>query len=61
VVDLEEGIRLVTNLVGVDPADVRIGMPVELELVPVDDELTLPMFRPAATATETEVRSWTSR
>jgi uncharacterized OB-fold protein len=63
-VELEEGVRLVTNLVGIDPADVHIGMPVELELVPVDDELTLPMFRPAdaqaRTDAETEVRSWTS-
>jgi uncharacterized protein len=49
VVDLEEGVRLITNVVGVDPADVRIGMAVEVELVPVDDELTLPMFRPAGT------------
>jgi hypothetical protein len=47
-IELEEGVRLVTNLVGVEPADVRIDMPVELELVPVDDELTLPMFRPVA-------------
>jgi 3-oxo-4,17-pregnadiene-20-carboxyl-CoA hydratase alpha subunit len=47
-VELEEGVRLVTNLVGVEPADVRIDMPVELQLVPVDDELTLPMFRPVA-------------
>jgi uncharacterized OB-fold protein len=45
-VELEEGVRLVTNLVGVEPADVRIDMPVEVELVPVDEELTLPMFRP---------------
>ena len=34
--------------IGIDPAEVRIGMPVEVEMVAVDDELTLPMFRPAA-------------
>lgn len=56
-VELEEGVRIVTNLVGVDPADVRVDMAVDVELVAVDDELTLPMFRPA----ETEgPRSWTS-
>lgn len=54
-VDLDEGVRLVTNLVGVEPQDVRIDMAVEAELVPVDDELTLPLFRPAAGPTETEV------
>lgn len=46
-VDLEEGTRLVTNLVGVAPEDVRIGMAVELECTKVDDELVLPLFRPA--------------
>ena len=47
VVELEEGTRLVGDLIGVDPADVRIGMPVVAEMVAVDDELTIPMFRPA--------------
>jgi uncharacterized protein len=46
-VELEEGTRLVTNLVGVSPDDVRIGMAVELECTKVDDELVLPLFRPA--------------
>lgn len=46
VVDLDDGPRMVTNLVDVDPGDVRIGMPVEVTFVAVDDELTLPLFRP---------------
>jgi uncharacterized OB-fold protein/acyl dehydratase len=46
-VDLEEGTRLVTNLIDVEPEDVRIGMPVELAITEVDDERTLPLFRPA--------------
>jgi uncharacterized OB-fold protein len=41
---LEEGIRLVSNLIEVPPEDVRIGQPVEVRFVAVDDELTLPMF-----------------
>jgi len=48
VVELEEGTRLVGDLIGVDPADVHIGMPVVAEMVAVDPELTIPMFRPAA-------------
>ena len=44
-VELEEGVRLISNLLDVDPADVEIGMPVEAELVAVDDDLTLPLFR----------------
>ncbi|RMF20300.1 MAG: OB-fold domain-containing protein, partial [Deltaproteobacteria bacterium] len=47
-VELEEGTRLVTNLVGCDPADARIGMPVELVVENVDEEMKLPLFRPAA-------------
>lgn len=47
VVELEEGARLVTNLVDVEPDTVRVGLPVEVEFVATDDELTLPMFRPS--------------
>jgi uncharacterized OB-fold protein/acyl dehydratase len=46
-VELEEGTRLVTNIVAVDPDAVQIGMPVELCLDNADPELVLPMFRPA--------------
>jgi len=47
-VALEEGTRLVADLVGVDPAAVRVGMPVAVEFYEADDELTLPVFRPRA-------------
>jgi uncharacterized OB-fold protein/acyl dehydratase len=46
-VELEEGTRLVSNLVDVEPADVAVGMPVEVCFAAVDDELTLPQFKPA--------------
>jgi uncharacterized OB-fold protein/acyl dehydratase len=49
-VELEEGTRLVSNLVGVEPSAVRIGMPVAVEFVTFDDELTLPQFHPADAA-----------
>jgi uncharacterized OB-fold protein len=45
-VELSCGARLVTNLIDVDPADVSVGMPVEVVYEKVDDELTLPLFRP---------------
>lgn len=48
-VELEEGTRLVADLIRVAAADVSIGMPVECEFVAVDDELVLPMFRPPET------------
>ena len=45
-VDLEEGTRLVTNLVGVEPDDVTIGMPVVVRFEEFDEGLVLPMFAP---------------
>jgi uncharacterized OB-fold protein/acyl dehydratase len=46
VIALEEGTRLISNVVDIDPGDVTIGMPVEVKFVAVDDELTLPLFAP---------------
>jgi uncharacterized protein len=46
-VELEEGTRIVANLEGAPLSAWRIGMPVALALVAVDDELTLPAFVPA--------------
>ncbi|MEV0317572.1 bifunctional MaoC family dehydratase N-terminal/OB-fold nucleic acid binding domain-containing protein [Streptomyces sp. NPDC050658] len=45
-VDLAEGVRIVSNVVGVPSDKVRIGQPVRLEFQRVDEELELPVFRP---------------
>ena len=50
-VTLEEGTRLVADLVDVSPDDVTIGMPVEVLFVDHGDELTLPAFRPTPAPT----------
>ncbi|MPZ23884.1 MAG: hypothetical protein GEU28_10120 [Dehalococcoidia bacterium] len=49
-VDLDEGPRLMTNLVEVepDPVSVRCDMPVEVVFADINDEISLPKFRPAA-------------
>jgi uncharacterized OB-fold protein len=47
VVELEEGPRLVGNLVGIDSADLRLDLPVTVELEPVSDAISLVTFRPA--------------
>lgn len=47
-VELEEGPRLLTNLVDVDNADIQIGMPVEIVFDDITDEVTLAKFIPAA-------------
>ncbi|MBP5938460.1 bifunctional MaoC family dehydratase N-terminal/OB-fold nucleic acid binding domain-containing protein [Streptomyces acidiscabies] len=44
-VELAEGPRLVSNVIGVPYDKVRIGMPVTLEFRAYDEELTLPVFR----------------
>jgi uncharacterized OB-fold protein len=46
-VELAEGPRIFTNLVGVAPEAVRIGMKLRLEFVPTQDGPPVPMFRPA--------------
>ncbi|MEC4018888.1 bifunctional MaoC family dehydratase N-terminal/OB-fold nucleic acid binding domain-containing protein [Streptomyces sp. H27-D2] len=44
-IELAEGVRMVANVTGVPYDEVRIGMPVTLEFLRVDDELELPAFR----------------
>ena len=51
-VELDEGVRLVSNLREIAPADVEVGMSVEVfyetfEALPSGDELVLHQFRPA--------------
>ncbi|MFF5259079.1 OB-fold domain-containing protein [Actinomadura viridis] len=50
VVELEEGVRIVGNVDGVPPDEVKIGMPVELVFQRMDDELVLPQWVPAGGA-----------
>ncbi|MET7882623.1 bifunctional MaoC family dehydratase N-terminal/OB-fold nucleic acid binding domain-containing protein [Streptomyces avermitilis] len=44
-IELAEGVRMVSNVIGVPYDKVRIGMPVRLEFVRYDDDLELPVFR----------------
>ncbi|MBJ8345911.1 bifunctional MaoC family dehydratase N-terminal/OB-fold nucleic acid binding domain-containing protein [Antrihabitans sp. YC2-6] len=46
-IELEEGVRMLGELRGIDPAAVHVGLPVEVEFVRIDDDLTLPAWRPA--------------
>jgi len=46
-VELEEGPRMISSLVGADPEKVSFDMPVELVCEKMSDEITLPRFRPA--------------
>lgn len=44
-VELEEGVRLVSSLADASPEAVAIGLPVEVVFTQVDEDLTLPLFR----------------
>ncbi len=46
-VELEEGPRLLTNIVGCESGDVSIGMSVEVDFAPSEGGLAVPRFRPA--------------
>ncbi|HKR44927.1 MAG TPA: Zn-ribbon domain-containing OB-fold protein, partial [Paraburkholderia sp.] len=49
-IELEEGTRLVAQLVGVKPEEVTIGQAVQVEFNTFDGDLVLPQFRPLASA-----------
>lgn len=48
IVELEEGARMGAVLVDVDPGAVKIGMALGVVFVPIDDEFSIPRFRPAS-------------
>jgi uncharacterized OB-fold protein len=49
IVQLDEGPRMLTNIIDVepDPASIHCDMPVEVVFKEQNDEITLPLFRPA--------------
>jgi hypothetical protein len=49
-IDLEEGVRMMTNIVGCPPGDVHSGMAVTVSWEPLSDGRQLALFRPAGTA-----------
>lgn len=44
-IQLDEGPRMISNIVGTDPSDLAIGMGVAVTFVECDNDLTLPMFK----------------
>jgi len=45
-VELQEGVKMMTNIVDCNPEDVKIGMDVEVVFDDVTDDVTLPKFKP---------------
>jgi uncharacterized OB-fold protein len=48
IVELEEGVRMMTNIVDCDPEVVDCDMPVQVTFERLNDEITLPKFKPLA-------------
>ena len=46
-VELDEGVKMLTNIIDCPPEQVKIGMPVEVVFEDVTPEVTLTKFRPA--------------
>jgi uncharacterized OB-fold protein len=51
VVDLDEGVRMVTNVIGCAPDEVTVGMAVRVTWEPLSDGRHLPLFEPRASLT----------
>ena len=47
-VELDEGVKMFTNIIECDPNEVKIGMPVEVTFVQANQQITIPYFKPAA-------------
>ena len=48
--DLDEGVRVLSNLVEVDPSDITVGMPVTVDFRPTRHDGAVPVFKPKAKA-----------
>lgn len=48
IVELEEGVLLLSQITGCAVDDIRIGMPVQVVYEDIEPGITLPMFRPTA-------------
>jgi hypothetical protein len=46
-VDLEEGVRILTNIIDCKPEDIKIDMPVAVKFTDIGENVVLPKFRPA--------------
>lgn len=45
-IDLSEGVRMMTNIIECQPNEVEIGMLVEVVFEDINDTISLPQFRP---------------
>ena len=46
-IELNEDVRMMSNIVDCEPSTVEIGMPVEVTFEDITEEITLPQFKPS--------------
>ena len=47
IVELDVGVRMMSNVINVDPQQVKVDLPVEVVFDDVTEDITLPKFQPA--------------
>ena len=47
-VELDEGVKMFTNIIECDPKEVKIGMDVEVTFVKANNFITIPYFKPVS-------------
>lgn len=45
-IELEEGVRVISNVINCDPESVKIDMPVKVTFVKATDDIAIPYFEP---------------
>ena len=48
IIQLAEGPRMMSNIIGISPQDLRIGLPVKIIFDPVTDTISIPRFQPVS-------------
>jgi uncharacterized OB-fold protein len=44
-IEMEDGVNMISNMVDIQPKDIKIGMQVEVVFDNITDDLSLPKFR----------------
>ncbi len=47
IIEVEDGVRMLSSVVGCKPEDVKVGMPVEVVFEDLSPQFSLPKFKPA--------------
>jgi uncharacterized protein len=47
IIELDEGVRMLSNVIGIANEKLEIGMPVQVSFEDIDEEFALPKFKPA--------------